>query len=131
MFPYRWIARYEGGGELKQFDVDGYHFSREIDRGRITELIVVGHPTSPIKIPRLWKSSERPLDEVVIKAQVDIEYELGTKNIVRRKVKYHFGYRYGQELFLMQIDDDGKVWKLPIQHIGKAEGANGGQLVSV
>ena len=130
IFPYRWIARYDGGGELKQFDVDGYHYSHEIDRARLTELVVLGHK-SPIKIPTLWKSSERPLEDVIIKAQVDIEYELGSKRVVAYKVAYHFGYQYGQDLFLVEIDDNGKVWKLPLVQLGQEEGMNGGKSVLV
>ena len=125
IFPYRWVARYEGGGQLQQQDVDGYHLSRDIELQRLKELVILGHSDAPITLPVLWKWSERPLDEVVIKAQVDIEYELGTRRLVGYKVAYHFGYRYGQDLFLIEITDEGKVRKLPLRQVGTGIGENG------
>lgn len=108
LHPYSWQASYKGGGRLKQFDFDGQHFSPEINRSRVTELVILGHPDSPITIPIPYP--DRVPDEVIIKAQVSLRQTLGVPGMTRT-VRLFFGYRYGAEKFLLEIDEQGKLWK--------------------
>lgn len=114
LHPYTWVAEYQDaafgfgppGGRLKQFDVDGYHTSRHIDRVRLKRLLILNHPRSPIDLP----VPHGPPDEVVMRARVDLEMDLGG-TIVGRKVSCFFGYKYGEDQFLLEIDDEGKLHK--------------------
>jgi len=108
IFPYSWQANYKDGGRLSQFDLDGHHFSREIDCSRLTALIILGHPDSPVTLPVLYP--DRLPDEVIIKAQVSLSQTLGQVGMTRT-VRYFFGFRYGDEKFLLEIDEQGKLWK--------------------
>lgn len=115
LFPYTWIAEYHGapfglgsGGRLKQFDVDGYHTSFDIHRARLKRLLILNHPLSPIDLPVPF---DRPPDEIIMKARVDLDMELGSKEIVARRVSCFFGYRYGADKFLLEIDDEGNLHK--------------------
>ena len=111
LWPYRWVARYRGGGRLCQFDVDGYHKSTDIDRARLEELRVEGpHPFAPFVLP---VPPGRPPDEVLLKVQIDVNMELGTNQIREHVAEFFFGYAYRVENkrheFLLHIDRDGRV----------------------
>lgn len=106
--PYRWEARYAGGGRLRQFDVDGWHSSREIDRARIEALVILGHPASPIVLSRPY--ADRIPDEVLVSAQTDLVQTLG-QGITDRHVVFFFGYRFGAEEFLVRIDAAGRLMR--------------------
>ena len=114
LYPYTWVAEYHPAflglgpsGRLKQFDVDGYHTSLDIQKARLMRLLIMNHPLSPIELPVPF---DRPPDEIVMKARVDLEMDLGGK-VVGRKVSRIFGYRYGEDKYLLEIDDEGMLYK--------------------
>jgi hypothetical protein len=112
LHPYSWQANYINGGRMKQFDFDGYHHAIEIDRSKIKELVILGHPDSPINLPLPY--ADRAPDEIIIKAQCDIAFtvELGTAEREQNvRSRCFFGFRYGNEKFLVLIDPSGKVMK--------------------
>jgi len=108
--PFAWEARYRGGGRLRQYDVDGRHTSREIDRARIESLVILGHPASPIVLPR--PEPDRIPDEVLVLAQTDLVQTLG-QGITDRRVIFVFGYRYGPTRYLVTIDEAGRLTTEP------------------
>jgi hypothetical protein len=111
--PYSWEARYRGTGRLRQFDHDGYHFSHEIDRGRLAALVVLGHPDSPIVLPVPYADG-RVVDHVIVKAQVSLTQQLGVAAPGAswdRAVRCFFGFRYGEERFVLEIDELGRLFK--------------------
>lgn len=112
LYPYAWEVRYNGGGRLRQFDFDRQHFSREIDIARVESLVILGHPSSPIVLELPY--ADRPPDEVIIKAQVSIHETIclgAPGKEMSREVKVFFGFRYGPEKFLVEIDEAGRIWK--------------------
>lgn len=103
--PYTWEAEYRGGGRLKQFDVDGYHKSLEIDRLRIRALIIHRHPSGPIRI-EVPGDQPGPPDDVRIQATTAITMGASTGHAVT----FWFGYRYGTQWYLVGIDSWGRVF---------------------
>lgn len=113
IYPYHWVARYIDGTTLSQFDGLNSHTSFDIDRQRVQDIVVMGHPMSPILI-------ERPTgmgvpDRIIVRASVDMTTPLGAKGFGPSawvyKVTYFIGYRYGKEEFLLRIEDGGGLKK--------------------
>ena len=108
MHPYSWEFRYRNGGSIKQFDFDGYHYSHEIDRQRVGDIVILGHLHSPVMVPN---PENNPPDEIFIQALV-----LETMNVMNfsdgvRNIKYQFGYRFGDSKLIAEIDDRGNIWQ--------------------
>lgn len=104
IYPYRWEARYTTG-RLLQLDVDGWHTSREIDRGRLRMLCLYGHPASPILLPMPRPAA--PVDEVLVRATTEFQStgivgEAPGRLTARRWT--FLGVRYGLEVWVLQID---------------------------
>lgn len=106
IFPYTWVARYADGSTLPQLDALKIRNSRDIDLGRVTELIILNHPGSPLVVPA---HLGRP-HEVIVKAEVEMTNIVGTDEW-NYLVAYFFGFRYGKEKYMMEIDDNGVVYR--------------------
>lgn len=106
IFPYQWVARYSDGSALSQFDVLKRHNSRDIDLSRVTELVILNHPASPLVVPA---HLGRP-HEVIVKAEVEMDLIVGT-NQRNYRVTYLFGFRYGVEKYMMEINDGGAIYR--------------------
>jgi hypothetical protein len=109
--PLTWEARYRGGGGIRQFDWDGQHWSREIDRSRVESLLLHGHDESPLTIP--LPDGERPPDAVIIKAQVDISQTIDRDSGAQRwsrSVAIFAGWHVGDHAYLVEIDAVGRLW---------------------
>lgn len=123
VYPYAWEARYLGYDDrtpesfrLRQFDHDGAHWTREIDRARIRSLVILGHPASPIELwtPYPPPPLGPPPDAVIVKAVVDHQFTVGGGNGNRAHDVlrfYFFGFRYGADDFLVGIDPTGSVFR--------------------
>jgi hypothetical protein len=98
--PYRWVARYVGGGMLRQFDADGLHYSDEIDRARVVALELLGHPVGPLLVAR---RRDRIPDAVVVRARARLQIP------GRVGVTILAGFRYGDQCEGLTIDDAGRV----------------------
>jgi hypothetical protein len=85
--PYRWEARYAGGGRLCQYDVDGMHRSPEIELSRVSGLVIYGHPSGPLRVTRRWDCAP---SEVIIRSRVRIMFG----ESIYRTVEHWFGFRY-------------------------------------
>ena len=102
--PYRWEARY-ATGRLLQLDVDGWHTSREIDRGRLRSLCLYGHPASPILLPMPCPAV--PVDEVLVRATTELTtQDVGSLTAQRWTF---LGVRYGIQAWILQIDPAGHL----------------------
>lgn len=91
--PITWRAEYRGGGRLRQFDVDGLHYSREIDLDRISELVLEGVPGAGEVI---LEPHRRP-DAVILMARNRITVGAGRRRWILA------GFRYGDDESLFQI----------------------------
>lgn len=95
--PLEWVATYRGGGGLRQFDVDGPHWTTQVDRARVGRLELRGHPAGPL---RLDVRPDQVPDEVVVRAGC----ELALPGPGRRVVEVCAGFRYGAEEELLVIE---------------------------
>jgi hypothetical protein len=92
--PYTWRADYRGGGRLRQHDLEGLHFTREIDRTRLHQLVLEG-PGGTVGLP-----PSRVPDEVILRARTTIAP--GAEVPERRVILA--GYRYGTVEEVLAID---------------------------
>lgn len=111
IYPYHWIAKYIDGSTLSQFDALKSHTIFDIDQQRLQNMIIMGHPKSPIIV-------ERPTgmgvpERIIVRASVNMISDSGTpgwgQKAWKYKVIYFIGYRYGKHEFLLQIDDNGAL----------------------
>jgi hypothetical protein len=75
MHPWEWLAEYRDGGQLRQFDSDGFHRSSEIDPRKLVALVLLGHPASPIRWPVPDSLRTGPIQRVVV--EVDCAMLMG------------------------------------------------------
>ena len=118
IYPYTWVAVYNDGTYLQQFEMDKAYNSLDIDRSKLKSLVVMNHPISPIEIVVPYPS---PPTEVVIKATVGVSYKLGMQTMQKHSekitTKYKFGFKYRlpqaeEEVYLVVIDlATGEVYK--------------------
>lgn len=124
--PYTWVAVYNDGTHLKQFEMNKAHNSLDIDKKKLKALVVMNHPMSPIQIVPPYSSAPT---EVVIKATVALSYKIGMVDMKRHSekasAKYKFGFKYRrpqifggasgklvEEIYLLVIDaGTGEVYK--------------------
>lgn len=99
--PYQWEARY-ATGRLRQRDGAGWHTSREIDRGQLQALVLLGHPASPVVLP--MPRPDRPVDEVLIRATTELSITPGNATAADARRWTFLGLRYGGEAWVLQID---------------------------
>lgn len=113
IWPYTWTAQYADGSSLSQFSGGHYHYSHEIDKAKLDKLMILGHPDSPITLPRPYQ--DRLPDDIVIKAecsyQVPMGIDTGALGRVHKTAQYVIGYRYGDEYYFLRIDEHGRLSK--------------------
>jgi hypothetical protein len=111
LYPYTWEAEYSDGTKLKQYGTDAYHYSHEIDRHKITRLVMKGNGVE-IGIPRVY--TDRVPDEIILMAQVDMQVMLGMGTIdgVDKTASVFAGFRYGREKYVLKFDPSGHVYKI-------------------
>lgn len=103
--PYKWVARYSDGTTFSQFEMDQSRTSKDIDLNRVTELLVLNHPVSPLVV---FAQLGRP-DEVITETKVDMTPVVGSDEWNYFIVAHLFGFRYGTEKHVIRIDKDGVV----------------------
>ena len=97
-------------GRLLQCDVDGWHTSREIDRGQLRTLVLLGHPESPVLLP--MPRPAQPVDEVLVRAMTDLRATrvLGEGAGPLTAQRWTFlGVRYGGHAWVLQVDPAGHL----------------------
>lgn len=107
LYPYQWVINYTDGSAIAQFDGLRRNTSRDIDKARVRNMIILNHPASPIVVEPPFPS---PPDEVIIKCTVDMDMRLGQEPKVASWV-CKFGYRYRAEFYYLIMDPfTHRVW---------------------
>ena len=111
--PYFWEAQY-ATGHLRQWDRDGWHTSRDIDRAQLRRLVITGHPASPIvvELPVPPPPLGMAPDEVLVRATTELQatLEVGSGPPALTASRWTFvGVRYGTQAWVCQIDPAAHV----------------------
>lgn len=97
-----------------QFAANGYRCARDIPRERITALVILGHPSSPIACATI--KSLGPPDEVLVGIHKSLVFETGLAHLKDELSIPYFGFRWGTDKYLLEIAPDLNLWKVLVEN---------------
>ena len=121
--PFTWEAEAWDGRLMRQFQDGRIVYTPSIERQTLALLRIYGHTAGPLELPVPFRWEVRPLDEVICKCSTDMHLPTPDNSQMTYTHRWFFGYRYGTDLYLLEIDEHGEVYRTNTDR-GQGTGAN-------